>query len=372
MPRTQASSPFWRESRLTISLILGVELLALLIPAILWAPINGTDIVITAGLASLSIAYSAFTRSTERARWGLHHGTDTARYQNLLGVWGFAGAVLLPVPLAWLLAVAAGVAEWPARNVAGHARLYRHVYSTAGAVMAATAAHAVSSTTPFGTVAVAAAVPAYIAVGALTVMAAMLTAGEAQIARGLLKPLAHQVELCSLAIAVGIVVLVSSHLGMLAWLSLPAAIGLQRITTRNRLRQVTDQTQLKPMTEDAWLIAAREVIAALPVVSILRIDTAAPAAVNAVAQFHIGCDALGYLGAGGLGLLLVDCPALSAEALAARLRTALREKGIDASVAAAGKPRDCHSLDDLLALCEAELVARDAASRSAKPARPEA
>jgi len=216
------------------------------------------------------------------------------------------------------------------------------------------------------------AVPAYMAVGMAGILAVMTASGTPAAAATLFKVRTHQVELCSLAIAVGVVLLVSNHLGMLVWLSLPAAIGLQRITTRSRLKQVTDETQVKPMTEEAWLIAAREVIAALPVVSIMRIDTAEPAVVNELAQFHIGCDALGYLGAGDLGLLLVDCPALSAEALAARLRTALREKGIDASVAAAGKPRDGYSLDDLLALCEAELVARDAANRSAKPSRPEA
>ncbi|HJQ00398.1 MAG TPA: hypothetical protein VJ851_02255 [Jatrophihabitans sp.] len=81
-----------------------------------------------------------------------------------------------------------------------------------------------------------------------------------------------------------------------------------------------------------------------------------------------GCDAIGYLGTDGLGMLLVDCPALSADALAARLRTALRTKGIVGNVAAAGKPRDGYRLDDLLAICEAELVAREAAP---DPLRPE-
>jgi hypothetical protein len=158
---------------------------------------------------------------------------------------------------------------------------------------------------------------------------------------------------------------------MLVWLSLPAAIGLQRFITRSRLRYVTDDAQVRPMAEEAWFIAATEVIAALPVVSIIRITTADPAAVSAVAQLQAGCDAIGYLGVDGLGMLLVDCPSLSAEALAARLRTALRSKGLDGNVAAAGKPRDGTTLNDLLAICEAELVTRDAVDLREKPLRPE-
>jgi hypothetical protein len=125
------------------------------------------------------------------------------------------------------------------------------------------------------------------------------------------------------------------------------------------------------MAEEAWFIAATEVVAALPVVAVIRITTADPIAVSAVAQMQAGCDAIGYLGENGLGMLLVDCPSLSAEALASRLRMALRTKGIDGNVAAAGKPRDGYRLNDLLAICEAELVARDAADMPDKPVKPE-
>ena len=371
MFRTPAAWPLWRESRPTVALILVVELSVLLLPAISWSPISRLDIAVTAGLASLSIAYSAITCRAERARWTLHQGVDTVKYQNLLAVWGFAGAVLLPLPLAWLLAVVAAIPEWPARNVAGHARLYRHVYSSAAAVLSAAAAHEVSTAVAPRWVGIAVAVPVYMAVGLVAVTAAMLAAGERRAVRGLLQPRAHEVEASTLAIAVGVVVLASFGLTMLLWLSLPAAIGLQRFKARDRLRQATEDAQAKPMSEEAWLIAAREVVDALPVVSIMRIDTIEPAAVNMLAQFQIGCDAIGYLGAGGLGLLLIDCPALSAEALASRFRTALQERGITASLASAGKPRDGHSVDDLLALCEAELVAREAANRSANPFRPE-
>jgi len=348
-----------------------VDLSAVLIPASFWQVISRSNIEISVALGTLSIAYSTFTCSAERVRRTLHQGSEAARYSNLLAIWGFAAAVLLPLQLMWIVAVAGAIAEWPARRVAGRARPYRHVYSTAGAVLAATAAHAVSTSSTDRWLGIALAVLVYIAVGALLIAAAMLAAGERSTARAFLQPSPYRVEICCLAIAVGVVALVDTKLGMLAWLSLPAAIGLQRTITRSRLRGVVDDAQVRPMTEDAWFIAATEVVAALPVVAIIRITTADPAAVSAVAQMQAGCDAIGYLGADGLGMLLVDCPSLSAEALAARLRTALRTKGVDGNVASAGKPRDGYTLTDLLAICEAELITRDAVTLIDKPLRPE-
>jgi hypothetical protein len=344
---------------------------ALIIPALFWSPITRSNFEIAAALTSLSIAYSAFTCSIERVRRTLHQGPEAARYQNLLAVWRFAAAVLLPVQLAWLVVVVGALAEWPARNVIGRARLYRYVYSTAGAVLVAVATRAVIGLLITRWLGLVVAVPVNVGVGVLTVAAAMVAAREGAAARGLLQPSAHRVEICSITISLAVVVLTYADLPALIWLSLPAAVGLQRITTRTRLRQVADDALLQPMSEEAWLIAAHEVVAALPVAAIMRIDTQEPAAVRAVAQIQAGCDAIGFLGNSGLGILLLDCPALSADALANRIRMALRHHNLEASVAAAAKPRDGYRLDDLLAVCEAELIARDAANRSAKPSHPE-
>lgn len=372
MFRKPATWPLWRESRPTIALIFIVELSALLLPAVFWKPFSHSDIAVSAGLASLSIAYSALTCRSERARWTLHQGVDTVKYQNLLAVWGFAGAVLLPLPLVGLLAVIAAAAEWPARNVAGHARLYRHVYSSASAVLAAAAAHAMSAAIGLQWLGIAAAVPTYFAVGLVTVLGAMLAAGERRAVGGLLELRAYRIEISTLTMAVAIVALADFGFLSLVWLSLPAAIGLQRLTTRDRIRQATEDAHIQPMSDEAWLIAAREVTAALPVVSVLRVESNTPVVVSAIAQLQLGCDAIGYLGRHSLGMLLVDCPALSAESMAARLRTALQEKGVVAGVSAAGKPRDGQSIADLLAVCEAELIARDAVSRPASAFRPDA
>jgi hypothetical protein len=350
---------------------MAVELSALSVPAIFWSRITRSDFEISAALASLSIAYSTFTCSAERVRRTLHQGAEAIEYRNLLAVWRFAAAILLPIQMVWVVVVAGAIAEWPARNVAGRARLYRHVYSTAGEVLAAVATHAVSNSALPRELGLAFAIPANMGVGVLVVAAVMVAAGERSAVRGLLQLSPYRVEFCSVMISVAVVVLTYGHLGMLVWLSLPAAVGLQRVTTRSRLRQVADEAQTRPMTEEAWLIAANEVVAALPVAAIMRIETKEPAAVSAVSQIQAGCDAIGSLGSDGLGILLLDCPALSADALANRIRMALRYHNLEASVAAAAKPRDGYCLDDLLAVCEAELIARDAASRPAKPSLPD-
>ncbi len=371
MLRAAAKWPIWKQSPVAIALILIVSLSAVLIPASSWHPITRTNIEVSVALVTLSIAYSAFTCAAERVRRTLHQGDEAIKYSNLLAIWGFAAAVTLPLQLMWVVAVGGAVAEWPARRVAGRARVYRHVYSSAAGVLAAAAAHAVSSSGSAPRLGLlAAGVPAYLVVEIVLIGAAMLASGERSAARELLRPSLYRVEIYCLAVAIGVVVLVDAQFGMLIWLSLPAAIGLQRMITRSRLRDVTDDAQVHPMSEEAWFIAATEVVAALPVVSIIRISTADPVAVGAVAQLQAGCDAIGYLGVDGLGMLLVDCPSLSAEALAARLRTALRHKGIEGSVVSAGKPRDGHRLTDLLAICEAELVTRDAANVHDRP-RPE-
>ena len=276
MLRATAKWPIWRQPPVALALILAVDLSAVLIPASFWQAISRSDVEIAVALGTLSIAYSTYTCSAERVRRTLHQGPEAARYSNLLAIWGFTAAVLLPLELMWVVAVAGAVAEWPARRVAGRARLYRHIYSTGGAVLAATAAHAMSSSGLSRWLGIALAALIYIAVGALLILAAMLAAGEWSAARAFLQPSPYRVEICCLAIAVGIVALVDARLGMLVWLSLPAAIGLQRTITRTRLRDVADDALLRPMGEEAWSIAATEVVAALPVVAIIRITTTDP------------------------------------------------------------------------------------------------
>ena len=360
----------WRQPPLTVMLILAIEIAAVVIPFLPNSQITKSNIGLAALFASLSISYSAFTCSWERVRRALHESTQPAVYPNLLSTWEVAAAVLLPPALAAGVVVIAGIAEWPARNITGQATPYRYVYSVAGTVLAALAAHWCLSAGLPRQAALVTAAASYTATTVVVVAMAVIASGQLSPIRIYAKPSTYRLDFWTCTIALAQVELHDVHFPLL-WLSLPATIVLQRRTVRSDLRAVAEPS-VKPMGEEAWLIAAQEIVAALNVVSIIRINSAAPEAVAEIAQLQAGCDAIGYAGDSGLAMLLIDCPDLSADALASRLRMALRNRDIEASVAAAAKPRDGQRLDDLLAVCEAELIAREAASRSAKPSWPEA
>jgi hypothetical protein len=157
----------------------------------------------------------------------------------------------------------------------------------------------------------------------------------------------------------------------LLWLTLPLVIGIQRLEMRSESRNATEGLAA-PMTEKVWGTVAREVVRACTTASVLRLDSDDPAAARAIAQLQAGCDAIGAVGASGLVILLADCPGPNADSLALRLRSALASGGVQANVAVAAKPRDGQVLEDLLAVTEAELITREAATRSARSFRPDA
>jgi hypothetical protein len=321
------------------------------------------NVLITALLlASLSITYSALTCSWERARRAMWENVRTDHYRNFLAVWGFAAAVILPLPLAAAVIVVGAIAEWPARNISGQAPQYRYVYSTAAAILAAGSAHFCAQLRfgyqlPLLTAAI-----AYMTVGVASVMLAQLAVGHREGWSQFLRWDAHRIEFSTVAIGLVDVALLNSHLQALAWLSLPATLALQRYTVRRDLRALEDP-KLTPMRQQAWLTVAQEVVRACPVSAIMRIETTDPAAVSYLARIKAGCDAIGAAGDSGVAILLTDCPGPNAEALADRMRSVLRREGITAQVAVAAKPRDGQTLADLLAVSEAELITRSAAAR---------
>jgi len=350
--------------------VLVVDLMAVGTTLALPATIERSDLWTAAFLASLSIVYSRFTVSWERARRALKQEKLPTLCPNLLATWAFAAAVLLPMSLAAAVIAAAAIAEWPARDIAGQATPYRYVYSTAGAILAAAAANGAMMLPLPHALSLAAGAVGYMLVGVAAVALAMVSAGQYQALSLLLKADSHKLEVLTIALALAQVELIDLHIP-LAWLSLPAAIVIQRWAVQSDLH-VTDDTPISPMTEAAWLTVAREVVAACPVTAIMRIDTTNPAAVNLVARMQVGCDAIGAVGKSGLAILLADCPGTNAEALAMRMRTALNQQGISALVAVAAKPRDGQSSADLLAVSEAELITRAAAQRPTKSLRPDA
>jgi hypothetical protein len=360
----------WKQSRRVVTLIVAVEISAAIGPFLLTTKVTESDIGLGTLLASLSIAYSALTRRWERARRALHKGSLPIFGPNLLAVWGLAAAVLLPVLLAALVLVIASIADWPARNISGMTTPYRHIYSGASTVLAAVATRLCLGLDLPRQLSFIAAAGAYTITCVVIIAMAVASTGEFKALRVYTRISSYRLDFLTALIALAQIELHELRFPLL-WLSLPITIALQRHTVKADLRSAAEDSTTKPMSEEAWLIAAGEIIAALPVVAVMRVNTAAPLAVAEVAQMQAGCDAIGYAGDSGLAILLVDCPHISADALAMRLRTALRRQGVEGSVATAAKGRDGYSLDDLLAVCEAELIARDAANRSTKPSRPD-
>jgi hypothetical protein len=157
-----------------------------------------------------------------------------------------------------------------------------------------------------------------------------------------------------MAVAVGEYAVYRTGLPLLLWLSLPAAVGIQRYFTTMELR--SRRPNMAPMDSEVWLHVAKVIVDASDTVTVLRIDTADPQAAQLVAMMQGGCDAIGRYPDGGLAILLPDCPPAQGDAIARRLRIAMDYHKVPCGVAAASKPRDGLGLNSLLAVSEAELV----------------
>ncbi len=354
--KSMASWKLWAQSRCAIVVLLSVEFLALVVPWIGAPRITFRDVGLAALLTSLSVCYSIFTVTWERVRVLLKHGETVS---NLLATWTFPAAVLLPLPLAAAVVIIGACVDWQTRNIAGQTTPYRYIYSNAGVIFAMAAAGRVNSLPmPYHSALLVAAV-AYLVVSLVVIMIAMASVGELAAARSFLRPRTHRLEAWTLAIGGTEALMVWSHVP-LVWLSLPAAALLQRKLGNAALREADDKAT--PMAERVWVHVARGVVSASETVSVLRIDTNDPRAASELARMQAGCDAIGYYGGAGLAILLVDCPGSNADALAARMRSALSHGGVEARVAVAAKPRDGQRLEDLLVVTEADLVTFDSAN----------
>lgn len=353
--------PVWRERYRVLAVLAVVELLGLAMPAIAWKPVSLADLDLALLLASLSVTYSLFVVGWEKARRLLLFERTPAMTPDMLAIWCFAAAILLPPQVAAGVTAVTAASGWGAYTPAGAKLVYRYVYSVLTAVLAATAASLVCRLDlPLaGRVSMAAA--AWLLVGAGATALAMCASGQFGAAKAMLHPRTHRIELITMAVAVAEYAAYQVFGLALVWLSLPAAVLIQRYFTTSELRTRTVDAQ--PMDPEAWLHIAKVIVAAAETVSVLRIDAADAQAARTVAMLQGGCDAIGSYSHGGLAVLLLDCPSTQAAALARRLRMAMQLHRVECNIATASKPRDGLVADDLLAVCEAELVVSRAASR---------
>ena len=124
--------------------VLGVEVAAVAAPLISTvATVGGAPppqaIGLAALLAVLSVAHTELATGIERAR----RRVAQSSYFDLSSVWTFAGALLLPAPLAAAVVVVVYAHLWQRVWRPSGVPLHRHVYTTATVVLAATAAHEV-------------------------------------------------------------------------------------------------------------------------------------------------------------------------------------------------------------------------------------
>ncbi|MFL6161876.1 MAG: hypothetical protein ACJ74U_06570 [Jatrophihabitantaceae bacterium] len=327
------------------------------------------DVWLAILLASLSIAYSIQTLNAEGARYALNQ-RRAAAMSNMLGTWTFPAAVLLPMPLAAAVIVTGSAMQWRVKRAAGQASLCRYLYSVSAVILAAALANQIMSLVGNRALLLCVAAIAYVLANGLLVSIAATLASGISAAKAFLKPRTHVNEVRTVVIGGCGAMLWLVHVPLM-WLTLPLVIGIQRLAMRSESRNASEGLAA-PMTEKVWGRVAREVVRACATASILRLDTGDPAAARAIAQMQAGCDAIGAVGASGLVILLADCPGPNADSLALRLRSALASGGVQANVAVAAKPRDGQVLEDLLAVTEAELITREAATRSARSLRPEA
>jgi hypothetical protein len=369
MRRKIANWQVWTVPAAVLALMLAIEVAAVAVPAAVSAPITLSNVWMAALLASLSIGYSIDRLTSEAARTALTARRGALPF-SLLATWTFPAAILLPVRLSCAVVIVAMICEWPVRNIAGTAQLYRHVYTAACVLIAVESAGGImaNSWPPGIRLAVAALCYAIVETSSLAVAVGLSTGFPSL--RFMLNPRMHVNELLTISVGIAEVLCWRAHVPLI-WLSLPIAIGIQRVAMRSEIRE-TGPKDCRTMSQKVWTTVATEVINACATGSVLRIDTNDPRAAATVAQLQAGCDAIGTVGKSGLAILLADCPGPNADSLALRLRSVLGSSGIAANVAVAAKPRDGQSLDELLAVSEAELITRDAATRSAKSVRPDA
>jgi hypothetical protein len=340
-----------------------VELLALAAPLATWSPVSMADLDLALLLASLSVTYSVFVLGWEKARRHLLYQRTPAMTPNVLATWCFASAILLPPVAAAAVTAISVIGGWSAYNPAGDKRAYRYVYSTMASMLAATTASSAFRLELPRAGALPMAAVAWLLIGGGATALAMCASGELGAARQMLHPRTYRLELVTMAVAAA--EYLTYQIGLpLIWLSLPIAVIIQRCFTTAELR---DQKNLaRPMDEQAWLYIAKVIVEASETVTILRIDAADSQTARMVAMMQGGCDAIGAYRHGGLAILLPDCPPPNGDALARRLRIAMKHHRVECNIASASKSRDGQSVADLLAVCEAELViSRESSRRSA-------
>ncbi|MCW2721273.1 MAG: diguanylate cyclase [Pseudonocardia sp.] len=201
------------------------------------------DMLLGAFLAVLSVVHTELATGIERIR----RRTAQTSYFDLSSVWTFAAALLLPPLLAAAVVVAVYAHLWQRVWRPADVPLYRHVYTTATVVLAATAAHTVvrqagglpsGPSDVAGVVGIVAAVLAYVAVNTVLVAAAIALSGAGSTARDLFGRWDdNALEVATLCMGALAAVALGAAPGLVA-LALPPILVLHRAVLVRQLEEV--------------------------------------------------------------------------------------------------------------------------------------
>lgn len=358
----------WRLPATALILMFAVILAAGVLLAASWlAPVGIRDITHGFLWASLSITYSMLARHLETVRRALVADPTP----NLLGVWTFAAALDVHLPVALAVTVIGYAAQWPARRSADRRQAlppHRYVYSTAVMILAVTAAHA----TWHLSLPVAADLGlAFLALTAVNIggVAAMLALTAPGRLRGLASPHQHALQALTYLIgaaAVGLVDLGYSASAM----SLLAALAAQQVATRRELLHPRNlDLRTRVLREHAWLKLATTRAAQYRHTAVIRVDVpdhdrAACARILISECRSTTTDHIGRWG-DGFAIALPGVDSTVVAQVAYRLEPLLLQAGIDAVVFTGSCPEDAATLLGLVTLLDTAVMLAARATVSA-------
>jgi diguanylate cyclase (GGDEF)-like protein len=224
------------------------------------------EILLAASVAGLSVVHTELATGIERIR----RRTAETSYFDLSSVWTFAAALLLPPALAAAVVVVVYTHLWQRVWRPAQVPLYRHVYTTATVVLAATAAHLAvlqAGGLPSGpddvpgVVGVAFAVVAYVGVNSVLVALAIRLSGAGTTVREVFGRLDdNALEVATLCMGALAAVALAAAPGLVA-MALPPILVLHRAVLVRQLEEVAfTDAKTGLLTVAAWRTRAGQVV----------------------------------------------------------------------------------------------------------------
>jgi len=368
------------------------------------------DVLLALVVAALSVVHTELATGIERIR----RRTAETSYFDLSSVWTFAAALLLPPALAAAVVLVVYAHLWQRVWRPAKVPFYRHLYTTATVVLAATAAHVAvqwSGGLPSGpddvagVLGVAAAVAAYVLVNTVLVAGAIALSGVGSSPRELFGRWDdNALEIATLCMGALAAVALGAAPGLIA-LALPPILVLHRAVLVRQLEEVasTDgKTGL--LNAAAWQAQAartvRRVHRARSGAAVMILDLDHFKAVNdhhghlagddvlaaVAAELQAGArvqDVVGRFGGEEFVVLMPDLPAgpearSELQTVAERLRRRVSQlrvpvdtadgeltiSGLSVSIGGACVPADGTTLDQVLRAADASLYAAKRSGRN--------